>query len=153
MLVGSEAECELSCEKLRAEDVVKAAASGGILEVLSGLELRISPEAVVAASRVRDAIWIMVELDASDDDVGHAKLQSHRRIWQPSPTVALCNLPIPPPETFLPRFQHLAFDILLQTLQLSQRQFKCKLVHVTILLGPVSILESLRRYLHIMFDG
>ena len=77
-LVGSVAECELSCEKLRAEDVVKAAASGDILEVASGFELRSSPEAVVAASRVRDAI--MGRLGASDDDVGHAKLQSHRRI-------------------------------------------------------------------------
>jgi hypothetical protein len=37
------------------------------------LELRSSPEAVVAASRVRDAI--MVGFGASDDYVGHAKLQ------------------------------------------------------------------------------
>jgi len=118
MLVGSEAECELSCEKLRAEDVVKAAASGDILDVASGLELRSSPEAVVAASRVRDAI--MGRLGASNDDVGHAKLQSHRRIWQPSPTAALCNPSIPSPETFLPRFQHLDFNILLQNIQIYQ---------------------------------
>lgn len=92
MLVGSEAECELSCEKLRAEDVVKAAASGDILEVASGLELRSSPEAVVAASRVRDAI--IVTFGASDDDVGHAKLQASRRMSAATTDTALHNLPI-----------------------------------------------------------
>jgi hypothetical protein len=56
--VGSVAECELSCEKLRAEDAVRAAASGDVLEVASDLELRSNPEAEVAASRVRDAIMV-----------------------------------------------------------------------------------------------
>jgi hypothetical protein len=64
------AACELSCVKLRAEHVVKAAASGDILEVARGRELRSSVEAVVAASRVRDAI---VRVGDGVDD-GHAKL-------------------------------------------------------------------------------
>jgi hypothetical protein len=54
------AACEFSCVKLRAEDVVRAAASGDILVVASGRELRSSVEAVVAASRVRDAIVSLV---------------------------------------------------------------------------------------------
>jgi hypothetical protein len=69
-LVGFVAACELSCVKLRAEHVVKTAASGDILEVASGRELRSSVEAVVAASRVRDAI---VRVGDGVDD-GHAKL-------------------------------------------------------------------------------
>ena len=46
----------LDCELLREGDVVSAAASGDILEVASGREFRSSMEAVLAASRVRDAI-------------------------------------------------------------------------------------------------
>jgi hypothetical protein len=74
-LAGFVAACELSCVKLRAGNVVKAAAGGHILEAASGRELRSSVEAVeavVAASRVRDAI--VREGDGVDD--GHAKLSS-----------------------------------------------------------------------------
>lgn len=58
MLDGFEAEadCELSCVKLRAHGVVKAAASGAILEPASGREFWSSLEAVEATRRVRDAI-------------------------------------------------------------------------------------------------
>lgn len=94
--VGSVAACELSCEKLRTEDVVKAAASGDVLEIASDLELRSSPEAVLAASRVRDAI--IVSFGASDDDVEHAKLQAAvGECLYPPPTAALCNLSITSP--------------------------------------------------------
>lgn len=54
-LVGLAAACELSCELWRA-DHVASAASGDILGVASGRELRISVEAALAASRVRDAM-------------------------------------------------------------------------------------------------
>ena len=70
--VGFVAACELSCVKLRTEYVVRAAASGDILEVASGRTLRSSVEAVVAASRVRDTI---VRFGGNGDDVGHAKLR------------------------------------------------------------------------------
>jgi hypothetical protein len=55
-LVGLEAECELSCEKLRRDDVVRAVASGYALEVASGRAFRSKLEPVEAVSRVRDAI-------------------------------------------------------------------------------------------------
>ena len=71
MLVGFEAEadCELSCEKLRVEDVLKTAASGVILELASGREFASNLDAVEATRRVRDAI---VSLGVSDDD-GYAE--------------------------------------------------------------------------------
>lgn len=100
-LVGSVAECELSCEKLRTDDAVRTVASGDFLGVASRLELRSSPEAVVAASRVRGAI--VVRLDASDDDdVGtrEAPRPSANVCSQP-PTAALCNLPLHFPSSFL----------------------------------------------------
>jgi hypothetical protein len=59
------ADCELDCVKLRAEDVVNAVASGVIRKVARGRELRSSVEAVVAGSRVRDAI---VRFGGGDDD-------------------------------------------------------------------------------------
>lgn len=55
-LVGFVADCELRCELLRAGHVARAAASGDILEFASGRECRINVEAVVAVSRVRDAM-------------------------------------------------------------------------------------------------
>jgi hypothetical protein len=55
-LAGFVAECALSCVKLRTEELVRAAATGDVLDVASGLEARIKVEVVVAASRVRDAI-------------------------------------------------------------------------------------------------
>ena len=55
-LVGFVADCELRCELLRADNVVTTAASGVILEFASGREPRNSVEAVVAASRVCDAM-------------------------------------------------------------------------------------------------
>jgi hypothetical protein len=56
-LAGFVAECELSCVKLRAEHVAKAA-RGHVLDIASGLEPRrkAEAEAVVATSRVRDAM-------------------------------------------------------------------------------------------------
>jgi hypothetical protein len=59
------ADCELNCVKLRAEEFVNAAASGDIREAVRGRELRSSVEAVVAGSRVRDAI---VRFGGGDDD-------------------------------------------------------------------------------------
>ena len=55
-LAGFVAECALSCVKLRTEKLVRAVATGDVLDVANGLEVRINVEAVVAASRVRDAI-------------------------------------------------------------------------------------------------
>jgi hypothetical protein len=55
-LAGLEAACELSCEKLRTEDVARAVASGDALDVASAREFRMRPEPVEAISRVRDAI-------------------------------------------------------------------------------------------------
>lgn len=59
-LAGFVADCDLLCVKVRAEPIVKAAAlalaSGDILEVANGRELRSSIEAVLAAILVRDAI-------------------------------------------------------------------------------------------------
>jgi hypothetical protein len=55
-LVGLEAACELSCEKLRKEDAVRAVASGYALEVANGRAFRSRLEPVEAISRVRDAI-------------------------------------------------------------------------------------------------
>ena len=70
MLAGfDEAECELSCVKLRVAGAFKSAASGAVLEA-SGLELRSKLEAVEATNRLRDAI---VEVEANDRD-GHAEL-------------------------------------------------------------------------------
>jgi hypothetical protein len=93
-LVGSVAECELSCEKLRTDDAVRTVASGDFLGIASRLELRSSPEAVVAASRVRGAM--IVRLDASDDDdVGTREaLRLSANVCSQPPTAALCNLPL-----------------------------------------------------------
>lgn len=63
MLAGfDEAECELSCVKLRVEGVLKMAASGAVLDA-SGLELRRKLEAVEATNRLCDAI---VEVEANE---------------------------------------------------------------------------------------
>lgn len=71
-LVGlPEADCEPSCEKLRAHDVVKAVVKGDALEMFKGRELRSRLEPVEATKRVRDAIlWV----EATGDD-GHAELR------------------------------------------------------------------------------
>ena len=90
MLLGLEAEadCELSCEKLRVNDVLKAAASGVILELASAREFASDLEAVEAARRVRDAI---VSFGVSADD-GYAeqKFHLHRRSSE-EPRLALHN--------------------------------------------------------------
>ena len=70
-LVGPVADCEPSCEKLRAEEVVKAAANGDIREVARDREVRSNAEAVPAASRVRDAIMGFGQVVIDD---GYAKL-------------------------------------------------------------------------------
>jgi hypothetical protein len=62
-LAGLEAACELSWEKLRADEVAKAAASGDVLDVAWSREFLNNPEPVKAVSRVRDA---MVSFGASD---------------------------------------------------------------------------------------
>lgn len=55
-LVGLEAACELSCEKLRTAVVAKAVARGEDLDFANACELRSRPEPVEAISRVREAI-------------------------------------------------------------------------------------------------
>ena len=93
-LVGPVADCELSCEKLRAEEVVKAAANGDILEVARAREDRSNAEAVPAASRVRDAIVGFVQVVIDD---GHAKLwASVGEYLQASPTATLHKLAATP---------------------------------------------------------
>jgi hypothetical protein len=51
--------CELSCEKLRAEMAGRAVASGVVLDMKCSRDVRRRPEAVEATSRERDAIvWV-----------------------------------------------------------------------------------------------
>lgn len=50
-----EADCVFSCVNVRVEEA-ESTASGDILEVARGRAVRIKPEAVEAARRVRDAI-------------------------------------------------------------------------------------------------
>lgn len=65
-LVGLEAACELSCEKLRAHVGAKAAVRGEARDFASGCEFRNRPEPVWAISRVREAISCV--FGASSDD-------------------------------------------------------------------------------------
>jgi hypothetical protein len=55
-LAGLEAACELSWEKLRADDVAKAVARGDDLDNASGREFCSNLEPVQATSRVREAM-------------------------------------------------------------------------------------------------
>lgn len=55
-LAGLVADSDLSWVKLRAEEMLKAAANGDVLETANDRELRSRLEAVEAARRVRDAI-------------------------------------------------------------------------------------------------
>ena len=94
-LVGSVAECELSCEKLRTDDAVRTVASGHFLGIASRLELRSSPEAVVAASRVHGAMIVRLDASDDDDDVGTREaLRLSANVCSQPPTAALCNLPL-----------------------------------------------------------
>jgi hypothetical protein len=63
-LVGLEAACELSCEKLRTDEVAKAAARGDDRDAASVREFRSKLEPVEASSRDCDAmlsVWGEVE--------------------------------------------------------------------------------------------
>lgn len=85
------AACELSCEKLRADETLKAAAANGDdLEVSSGRELRSILEAVEAIRRLRDAIAeVGVELmtdtrtsrRASELVVRKHRYRLHNPVW------------------------------------------------------------------------
>jgi hypothetical protein len=55
-LAGLEAACELSCEKLRTDDVAKAVAKGDVLDNANDREFWSKLEPVEAISRVREAM-------------------------------------------------------------------------------------------------
>lgn len=83
MLFGFEADCELSCEKLRVEAVAKAAASEGVLKLVCGREFVSNLEAVEATRRVRDAIVSFGvsgdDGDAEREEVPHPSDKANRR--------------------------------------------------------------------------
>jgi hypothetical protein len=78
-LAGLEAECEVRCEKLRADEVAKAAASGEVLDVASDREVLSKLEPVEAISRVRDAIVRFGASGGDDETRSSKKFHLHRR--------------------------------------------------------------------------
>jgi len=72
-LAGLEEACELSCEKLRADDVAKAVARGDDLDIASGRVFLSKLEPVEAISRVRDAMLGCVFGASGDDEDASSK--------------------------------------------------------------------------------
>jgi hypothetical protein len=76
-LVGLEAACELSCEKLRTDEVAKTAARGDDRDAASVREFRSKLEPVEASSRECAAMVVSVLGRGGDDEKPSSKF--HRR--------------------------------------------------------------------------
>jgi hypothetical protein len=78
-LAGFEAACELSCEKLRTDEVARVGPSGDVLDLARCREFLSKLEPVKAVSRVRDAMLRFGASGGDDETRSSQKFHLHRR--------------------------------------------------------------------------